>query len=307
MIYTLHQLQIFAKVADLQSVTKAAEELYLTQPAVSIQLKKFESQFSQPLFEVVKRRLFITDFGREVANSARRILEEVTELNLRTHAYGGKLAGKVKIALVSTAKYVMPYFLRDFLDEHTEVNLTMDVTNKASVIESLEKNNTDFALVSVIPENLNIERVQLMSNKLFLVGGSRFEKLDRNITKKELRKLPMLYREYGSATRKAMEGYMTQLGLPINKKLELTSNEAIKQAIIAGLGYSVMPLIGIKNELETGDIQIIPAKGLPITTNWNIIWLKSKKLSPTAAAFVDYLENSKVDIINQYFGWYEGY
>ena len=307
MIYTLHQLQIFAKVSDLQSVTKAAEELFLTQPAVSIQLKKFESQFPQPLFEVVKRKLFITEFGKEVADSAKRILREVAELNLRTDAHGGVLVGTIKIALVSTAKYVMPYFLKDFLNINTKVNLNIDVTNKSTVIESLENNKVDFALVSVIPDNLNIDRVELMSNKLFLVGGSEHKLTGKDITKKAFDDLPMLYREYGSATRKAMESYIAKRGLPNNKKLELTSNEAIKQAIIAGLGYSIMPLIGIKNELETGDIHIIPAKGLPITTNWNIIWLKSKKLSPTSLAFVEYLKNHKNDIIADYFAWYEEY
>jgi len=307
MNYTLHQLEIYKKVAELQSVTRAAEELYLTQPAISIQLKKLQEQFTQPLFEVIGRKLFITDFGKEVAISVDRILSEVGDLNTKMLTHDGQLAGKLKIALVSTAKYVMPYFLINFMEEHSGVTLTMDVTNKSSVINSLEKNLVDFALVSVIPDNLKINSVELMQNKLFLIGGRDCVPTSKNILKKEIAKLPMLYREFGSATRAAMENYIKSQGLPNVKRLELTSNEAVKQAIIAGLGYSIMPLIGVKNELETGDIKIIKAKGLPIITNWNLIWLKSKRLTPVAEAYVEYLKSNCQRVIKTSFDWFEKY
>lgn len=307
MKYTLHQLEIFSKVADLESVTKAAEELYLTQPAVSMQLKKFQEQFSSPLFEVVSRKLYITDFGKEVVLSAEKILDEVAQLNLRTYAFSGQLAGRLKVAVVSTAKYVMPYFLKGFIDDHQKVNLNIDVTNKAAVISSIESNKVDFGLVSVIPDGMNINRIELMSNKLYLVGGRGFQAQNKNLTKKQFSALPLLYREKGSATRTAMESYITKNGLTNVKRLELTSNEAVKQAIIAGLGYSIMPVIGIKNELESGDIQIIHAKNLPIVTNWNLIWLKSKKLSPTSVAFTEYLSDKKSEVIRNSFDWYEQY
>jgi DNA-binding transcriptional LysR family regulator len=291
----------------LQSVTRASEELYLTQPAISIQLKKLQEQFSQPLFEVIGRKLYITDFGKEVAISVDKVLHEVEALNAKTLTFSGQLAGKLKIALVSTAKYVMPYFLTDFIRENTGVTLLMDVTNKTSVIQSLEKNLVDFGLVSVIPDDLKINSIQLMQNNLYLVGGKGHTILKNRVSKKSIEQLPMLYREYGSATRQAMEYYMTEQGIPNVKRLELTSNEALKQAIIAGLGYSIMPLIGIKNELETGDIEIISAKKLPIITNWNLIWLKSKRLSPTAEAFTEYLTTRKKNIIDQSFAWFEKY
>jgi len=247
MNYTLHQLAIYKKVSELQSVTRASEEMYLTQPAISIQLKKFQEQFSQPLFEVIGRQLFITDFGKEIAISAEKILNEVENLDARTLTFNGQLAGKLKIALVSTAKYVMPYFLTDFIKDNEGVRLSMDVTNKASVIEGLEKNLVDFAMVSVVPGDLKVNRIQLMQNKLFLVGGEQYEMGKSKISSKAMAKLPMLYREFGSATRQAMERYIKQKNIPNNKRLELTSNEAVKQAIIAGLGFSIMPLIGIKN------------------------------------------------------------
>lgn len=307
MHYTLHQLQIFLKITQLKSITKASEALFLSQPAVSIQLKKFQDQFSIPLTEVVGRQLYVTDFGEEIAEAAENILNEVQAINYKTMSFKGQVAGRLKISVVSTGKYVMPYFLSDFTNENKGVDLIMDVTNKTSVIKSLEKNEVDFSLVSVIPDQLNLERVELVSNKLFLVGGTK-EKFNRKVSKKKIfETYPMLYREDGSATRNAMESFIASHNISTPKRMELTSNEALKQAVIAGLGYSIMPLIGIKNELKNGDLEIIPFKGLPIVTNWNLVWQKSKNLSPTALAFLEFLKTEKDRIIKENFDWYEDY
>ncbi|MCO5723932.1 LysR family transcriptional regulator [Robiginitalea marina] len=307
MNYTLNQLNIFYKIAQNQSITKAAEELHLTQPAVSIQLKNFQDQFSIPLTEVVGRKLYITDFGREIAEAAEQILHQVQAINYKTHAYEGKIAGRLRMSTVSTAKYVMPYFMTDFMDANPGVDLVMDVTNKARVIQSLEQNEVDFALVSVLPDHLKINRVELMQNKLFLVGGTARKLPGRRPAIRILREEPLIFRESGSATRKAMEGFLEGKGIKNPRKLELMSNEALKQALIAGLGYSIMPLIGLKNELKNEDLEIIPLKGLPIITHWNLIWQQSKKLSPTAQAFLDYVLEEKDRIIRERFDWFERY
>jgi DNA-binding transcriptional LysR family regulator len=307
MNYTLNQLNIFYTIAQNQSITRAAEELHLTQPAVSIQLKNFQDQFSIPLTEVVGRKLFITDFGREIARAAEEILNQVEAINYKTHAYEGQIAGRLKISTVSTAKYVMPYFLTDFMDANPAVDLSVDVTNKAKVIKSLEQNELDFAMVSVLPDHLKINRVELMQNKLFLVGGSNRELPAQYPKGKIFQEQPLIYRESGSATRNAMETFMRSKGFTNPKKLVLTSNEALKQAIVAGLGYSIMPLIGLKNELKNKDLEIIPYRGLPIITHWNLIWLQSKKLSPTAEAFLKYIKADKDRIIEERFSWFENY
>lgn len=303
MNYTLHQLQIFLKIAQIQSITKASEELHLTQPAVSIQLKNFQDQFPIPLTEVVGRKLFITDFGKEIALAAEKILNEVYAINYKTLAYQGALSGRLKISVVSTGKYVMPYFLSDFMRDNAGVDLIMDVTNKASVIKNLELNEVDFALVSVLPSKLKINRVELMPNRLFYVGSTALT-IKKNPSKRKLfEELPLIYREQGSATRNAMETFISKNKFSVRKKMELTSNEAVKQAVVSGLGCSIMPLIGIKNELKSGDLQIIPVKGLPITTTWNLIWLNSKKLSPAATALLEFLESKKEEIIKDKFNW----
>ena len=307
MVYTLHQLKIFVKVAEYQSITKASEELYLTQPAVSIQLKKFQEQFAIPLTEVVGKKLYITDFGHDIAASARKILEEIEAINYKTKSFKGQLAGRLKISTASTGKYVMPYFLSDFLRQHPGVDLLMDVTNKTQVVRNLEQNEVDFSLVSVVPEHLKLNTVQLLQNKLFLVGGTRIQRNPKTPVRKLLEQHPLLYREFGSATRNAMEQFVEKEQWPDYKKIELTSNEALKQALIAGLGYSVMPLIGIKNELKSNDLEIIPCKGLPIITHWNLVWLAAKKLSPIAEAYLDFIRREKDSIINDTFSWFEAY
>jgi DNA-binding transcriptional LysR family regulator len=307
MNYTLNQLRVFLKVTQTESITKAAEELHLTQPAVSIQLKNFQDQFEIPLTEVVGRQLYITDFGREIAGAAEAILEGVYALNYKTSAHKGQLTGRLKISIVSTGKYVMPYFLADFLRQNEGIELAMDVTNKAKVIESLERNEVDFSLVSVLPESIAIERVKLMQNKLYLVSNTEAKFKKTPYESSIFEQIPLIYREPGSGTRFVMEQFIRENKLPVRKKMELTSNEAVKQAVIAGLGSSIMPLIGIKNELNSGELQIIPVKKFPIKTNWHLIWLKNKKFSSAAKAYLEYVKNEKDNIISRNFGWFEQY
>jgi len=305
MNYTLHQLEIFLKISQTKSVTKAAEELHLTQPAVSIQLKNFQDQFEIPLTELVGRKIYITDFGKEIAEAAENIINQVYAINYKTSAFSGQLAGRLKFSVVSTGKYVMPFFLSDFIKQHPGVDLVMDVTNKGSVVGSLENNEVDFALVSIIPSALNVEQLDLLQNKLYLVGKDHVPIEKGEGTKKVFEKISLIFREKGSGTRQTMKDFIDTNKIPVTNKLELTSNEALKQALLAGMGYSIMPLIGIKNELQNGDLQIIPIDGLPIKTMWSLIWPKGKKHSPVAAAYLNYLLEEKDKIVREKFDWYE--
>lgn len=301
MNYTLNQLRIFLKVVQTKSVTKASEALHLTQPAVSIQLKNFQDQFEIPLTEVVGRKIYVTDFGKEVAHAAAAILSQVEAINHKSLAYKGQLYGKLKISVVSTGKYVLPYFLSGFMKTHDGIELEMDVTNKNKVLETLEQNEVDFALVSILPEHLKIEQIDLMPNRLFLVGNSEVSFNKKTLPEEIFKQLPLIFREKGSGTRQTMERFINQNAIVVPKKMELTSNEAVKQAILAGLGCSVMPIIGIRKEIVSNELQIIPTKGLPIETTWSLIWLKGKNHSPVAAAFLEYLAKEKEQIIQENF------
>lgn len=303
MNYTLHQLQVFTKVVQNESITKAAEELFLTQPGVSIQLKNFQDQFDIPLTEVIGRKLHVTDFGKEIAGIANEILQQVAEINYKTEAYKGILSGRLKIAVVSTGKYVMPYFLSGFLEKHPAIDLTMDVTNKTAVIQSILNNEVDFGLVSVLPDKLILEEEILLENKLYLAGNKKQISNSEKQVKDIFNRFPVIYRETGSATRQVMESFFERGKIIVSKKIELTSNEAVKQAVIAGLGISVMPLIGIRNEIQTGELKILPVNGFPVKTNWRLVWLKNKKLSPVALSYLNYVRINKREIIRQFFSW----
>jgi len=305
MNYTLNQLRIFLKVAQTLNITRASEELHLSQPAVSIQLKNFQDQFKIPLFETINKKLYITDFGHEIIEAAEKIVHEIDEIENKVHAHQGQLTGKLKLSVVSTGKYIAPYFLTDFIKNNPGIELVMDVTNKVQVLQSLESNKIDFALVSVLPEYLQIEKIELMQNKLFVVGGKDNTYNNKNYDWKILKEIPLIYREEGSGTRYVMESFIKKNKLTVTKKMELTSNEAVKQAVIAGLGYSIMPLIGIRNEIQNKQIQIIPVKGFPIQSIWTLIWLKKKKLSPVATAYLNHLKKEKQHIIENAFHWYE--
>ena len=307
MNYTLHQLQVFLKITQTKSITKAAGELHLTQPAVSIQLKNLQDQFEIPLTEVVGRQLYVTDFGREIAHAAENILNEVYAINYKTSAFKGQLSGRLKISVVSTGKYVMPYFLSAFIKEHQGVELLMDVTNKNKVLESLANNEVDFALVSILPTSVMVEKLDLLQNKLYLVGNSDHHIQKKLKTKEIFENLPLIFREKGSGTRQTMEDFFNKNEISVLKKMELSSNEAVKQALLAGLGYSIMPLIGIRNELYNKELQIIRVKGLPITTTWRIVWLKGKKHSPVSKAYLEYLVKNIKNIVENKFTWYEQY
>ena len=296
MKYTLNQLHVFHKVFETKSITKASEQLFMTQPAVSIQLKNFQQQFNTPLYEHQGRGIVITEFGRQIAKTVASFMNNIEELEVLSAAYENLLKGKLKIAAASTGKYVIPYFLTDFLNAHPGIDLALNVTNKSLVVDSLVNNEVDFAVISTLPDKLEVNEELLIENKLFLVGASNTD----FITK------PLIYREQGSATRTEMEAYFKNFKKSI-KKIELESNEAVKQAVLADIGISILPLIGLKNELNDHQLQIIPQKKLPITTQWRIVWRKDKNLSPVAKAFLNSIQSNKGAIIEKYFNWYVAY
>ncbi len=197
----------------------------------------------------------------------------------------------------------MPYFLSDFLKLNPGIDLKMDVTNKSKVITSLENNEVDFALVSVLPKKVNLNSEILLENKLYLIGDKDALIPNKPYEKSIFNTIPLIYREEGSATRLVMEDFFERNEIKAPMKMQLTSNEAVKQAVISGLGYSVMPLIGSNNELKNKDLQIIPVSGFPIKSDWRLVWLKNKSLSPVAQAYLDFLKKEKEIIAQNNFSW----
>jgi len=310
MNYTLHQLKVFLKICENESITKAAHALNLSQPAVSIQFKNFQDQFSLPLYEVIGKKVFITEFGREIAITAKKIIQEVEEIDIKTHEFKGLWTGKIKLSVVSTGQYIMPYFINDFFLQHPGLDLFLDTTNKSQVVSALKDNQTDFALMSILPVNLDLNHIELLPNHLFLVCNKKvWDDFDGNFDI-IFEKYPFLLREEGSATRFESEKYLTANKINISKKIELKSNETVKQAVLAGMGISIIPLIGMKNQLIEGSLKIIPLQGLPLVTKWRLVWLKEKSLSPSSRAFLKNIIEQKEHIKKLYFDWiidYVGY
>ena len=306
MNYTLNQLRIFLKIVQKESITRAAEALFLTQPAVSIQLKNFQDQFDIPLTEIVNKKLYVTDFGREVAAAAENILEEVYAINYKTAQYKGQLSGRLRISVVSTGKYIIPYLLADFMKAHPGVELALDVSNRANVTLNLERNETDFSLVSIMPDRLNLEEIPCMKNQLFLVGKEPLSFPKKDTGYKELEEITWVKRETGSATRKALDEYLSSHQIQVRRHIQLTSNEAVKQALVAGLGYYIMPLIGIRNELQLGQLTVSKLPDLPLESMWRVVWPKGKKHNGAAEAFKNHLQENMPQIIEKNFGYIDG-
>ena len=297
MNYTFRQLEVYKAVAENKSFTKASEILHLTQPAVSIQFKSFAEQFDFPLIEYQGRKLIITEFGQRVLFQVNEIWDRLALLNHNLNE-PSQITGTLRITTVSTGKYIMPYFLTDFLAQHPGIQLHMDVSNKNSVATSLLENTIDFALVSVLPENIDLESETLMKNDLIMVANKN---LHHTITKENLKDQNFVIREEGSATRNAMEDFLKRIKLTPQKKLYLTSNEAVKQSVMAGLGISLMPLIGMRTELDLQKLIQIDHPHLPLTSTWRLVWRSNKVLSPAALAFREHLRLNKQKVIEEHF------
>jgi DNA-binding transcriptional LysR family regulator len=305
MDFNLRQLQLFCKVVDLKSITKAAIELDITQPAISIQLKKLQENFDTPLTEVIGKQLFITEFGIAFYHQSKEILKQVEEFKYTLESYNGVLSGKLKISTVSTGKYIMPFYLKKFLDLNQKVDLRLDVSNRKQVITDLMNHEIDFALVSVLPNEIYFEEELLMKNPLYLIGPKKSMLNDSNFQR--LNDYPLIYREEGSGTRLVMQKHFDHIKFTPKIKMELTSNEAVKQAVIAGLGYSMLSLLSIKNELKQKELEIIPDSKMRVRSQWRLIWLKKKKLTPIAEAFISYIKLNKQQIYDTHFSWVERY
>lgn len=288
MNYTLHQLRIFKEVARTGSITKAAEALHLTQPAISIQLNKLEEQFELALLEPAGRGVRMTDFGQRFLEGVERLILEAEALTELEAAHRKLLTGKLRVAVVSTGKYVMPYLLTGFLRRHPGIELRMEVTNRNAVVAQLEEGSVDFALVSILPEHLPLQSMAVLSNELYLVRSQGLVRLPE--VDDPLLDVPMIFREPGSGTRFMTEQFLKERSLKPARRMELTSNEAVKQAVIAGLGQSIMPLIGLKNELKAGLLEVVDYPGLPMVSQWQLVWRADRKPGAAARGFEQWLK-----------------
>ncbi|KUJ71490.1 LysR family transcriptional regulator [Thiomicrospira sp. WB1] len=288
---SLRQLQIFESVARNLSFTKAAEELHLTQPTVSAQIKGLSEAVEMPLYEQIGRSIYLTDVGREVALSCRAILNTFANLEMTLDDFRGKTRGRLRVAVVTTAKYFAPLALGEFCKDYPEIDIELSVANRENLYKRIENNLDDLYIVGQVPTtHLDLEIYPFAPNPLVpiahrehpLVGKSR-------ISLKRLAKEPFIMREPGSGIRSAIEGRFSQQKLSLNERLVLDSNEALKHAVAGGLGVSVVSQHALNLESEDGPLAILDVEGFPIEKEWNLVYPRGKSMSIISEAFFDFL------------------
>lgn len=293
MIYhcTLQQIRLFEAVARCRSYTRAAEELHLSQPAVHIQVKRLEESMGLPLIEQSGRKLLLTHAGEEVYEAALEVMNRLTDLTGRLADMKGKVAGPLKVGAVTSAKFFIPDLLGRFLRDFPDVQPQLMVTNRANLVDRLLGNQDDFVVMGEVPEHSALTVTPFMENILVAIAHPDHPLAKKNaIPLERFASERFLIREQGSGTRAATERLFAEHGLTVtNPHMELGSNEAVKQGVMAGLGVSVLSLSSLALELETKRIVVLDVQGFPLHRMWYATHLKGKKLGLTASAFLDFL------------------
>lgn len=288
---TLHQLRVFEATARHGSFTRAAEELFLTQPTVSMQVKQLTKAIGLPLFEQVGKRLYLTDAGRELYSTCQEIFTKLEQLDMTVADLKGMKQGNLKLAVITTTKYFVPRLLGPFCQRYPGVDVSLIVTNHERVIERIADNQDDLYVVSQLPENIDVEAHPFLDNPLVVLAPRNHPLAhERNISVQRLVEEPFIMREPGSGTRRAVQQLFDKHRVTAKVRLELGSNEAIKQAILGGLGISVLSSHTLTPEGKNGELIILDVQGFPIHRQWYLVHLSGKQLSVVAQTFLEYLQ-----------------
>lgn len=287
---TLRQLQVFESVARHLSHSRAAEGLYLSQPAVSMQIKQLETVIGLPLFEQTGKKLFLTEAGREMLHYSRSILQQVQEMEAVFGEMKGLERGHLNISVVSTANYFMPQLLAKFCKRYPNINVILNVANRNAVLQQLAENATDLAVMGRPPQSADIVAKSFMKNPLVVIAPPDHPLCGvKRIKPKQLEPENFLVREPGSGTRGAMERFFAEHDIHFRTSMEMGTNEAIKQAVQAGMGLGILSLHSVELELETERLALLDVEHCPIVRHWYIAHRKNKRLSGAAQAFQQFL------------------
>ncbi len=287
---TFRQLKVFASVARHGSYTRAAEELCLTQPAVSMQVKQLETQLDASLFEQLGKKIYLTEAGEEVYQYSRTISDQIDELEMVLNNLKGIEKGKLKISVATTANYFAPHLLGSFCQDHPGITTVLDVTNRKNLIKQLADNEVDLVIMGRPPAEVEVDSWIFMDNPLVIIAPPDHPLADsKQIKLEQMEQEKFLLREQGSGTRSAMVGFFKQHGIDLKTGMEVRSDEAIKQSVQAGLGLGVMSRDAIQMELTLGRLTVLDVEKLPIMRHWHVMHRKGKRLSAVAQAFKEFL------------------
>lgn len=298
---SFRQMQVFEAVYQQQGYRKAAESLGLTQPAVSSQIRKLEQALGQPLFEYVGRRLYCTRAGENVAKRIKAIFEQVQHLQSDLHMLQGQLSGDLRLSVVSTAQYAIPHLLKEFMALYPTVKVNVNIVNRASAIELLNNNTDDLVVMGLVPSDRSLASLPFLDNELIpVISANHPLAHKKQLSAQQFLNANLLLREAGSGNRLALEQHCQQQRLNLRSYMEIGSNDAIKHAVIAGIGVAVLPKMSVISELRSG-ILVSPAiKGFPLRRSWCLVYPRGKHTTQVTQAFLNYVQDN-IKQINLYF------
>lgn len=287
---TLRHLSIFEAVARHGSISRAASELHLTQPAVSMQMKQLEEQIGLPLIEQIGRRMCLTEAGQALRVHANDIAAGMVELSASMAQFQGLERGLLRLTVLSTANYFLPALIARFSARHPGVRVSLQVANREFVLSALADGITDLAIIGQPPHNVDIEAQHFKDNPLVVIAAPSHPLVgQKQVSLQRLAQETLVVRESGSGTRATVERHFASHGLVIRSGCELGDNEGIKQAVRAGLGLAVVPAQTIELELQTGCLAVLSVEGFPIVRQWFVAHRTQKRLSVAAHTFRDML------------------
>jgi len=288
--FTFRQLVLLEAVARNSSFTRAAEELHLTQPAVSTQIKQLEEEVGMPLFEQMGKKIFLTPAGREMYAFSRTISQQFTDIRTALEEMKGIQRGSLDIAVTSTAKYFAPYLLAAFCKKHAGITVSLNVTNREDILRQLTDNIPDMAIMGSPPRGMPLLADSFMHNPLVVIAPPDHPLVKRGrIPLQTLLQESFIVRERGSGTRNAIEHFLEQHGQRMNTTMEMSRNEAIKHAVMAGLGLGIVSVHTLDMEFELGRLTVLNVEGFPILKEWYIVHREGKRFSAAAQAFKEFV------------------
>ena len=296
---TLRQLEVFETITRLGSFTRAAEDLCVTQPTVSMQIKKLTDAIGLPLFEQIGKKMYLTEAGRELHQACHGIFEHLTQFEMIAADMKGLKAGKLRLAVVTTAEYFAPRLLGMFCQQYPEIEVSLEVSNRKHILDRLANNMDDLYILDLPPENDEIIVQSFLQNPLVVLASVNHPLANKKkITLERIAEEPFIFRENGSGTRIETESFVAKQGLKLKTRMTLGSNEAIKQAILGGLGISVLSRHTLTLDSHKDQLAILDVNGFPINCQWHYAYPSGKKLSIVAQTFLAYLQNAPQLIVD---------
>jgi DNA-binding transcriptional LysR family regulator len=290
MNFTFRQLRLFLALAETGSVSAAAKAMHVTQPTASMQLKEITASVGLPLYEVIGKKVFLTEVGEALAITAREISQSLASFEQLTYATKGIAKGHLRIAVVSTAKYFMPRLIGSFCKRHPLIDVSLEILNRDGVLGRLRQNTDDLYIMSMPPDDVVLIDEVLMPNPIVLIAASADPLAKQtNVTLGDLKSRRFILRESGSGTRMAADQYFRRKKFRPDIRLELGSNEAVKESVAGGLGIGVISQYALHGHQKEHGVRVVEVDEFPLKSSWHLVHLAAKNLSPIAQAFKDHI------------------